>query len=197
MLVGFYWQEIKAKYNNLKLQQKLWIKRGVASVALLTFTLSYASVFVLSLLFHLWGANYLPHWLQHVAYDWGNWNHDVWLYADKWKMGWLRIILFFFWFATLYWIFRRYERQIALRSKGILELLGKNSLFVYTCHAFIIFTLKMYFIPSRTNFLQNFLVTGVGLTALVLATMAYKRLQNRYDLNGSKLKMSLKSVFSS
>lgn len=176
MLIGFYWEAIQRAWHQQGPWRQLLIKKGFLTAALVTFAASYASVYVLSLLFHLWGDNLLPGWLQHVAYDWGNWNYDVWLYADKWTMGPLRILLFFIWFPVLYGLFRRYENRLQHFSRGLLEMLGRNSLFVYSAHAFIVFTLKMYFIPATTSFLQNFLITGAGLVALILITMSYTRL---------------------
>ena len=177
ILVGFYWQRIEAAYERLKPRQKLGLKRGFAAAALATFTISYASVYVLSLLFHLWGDNHLGPALQHVAYDWGNWNHDIWNNADKWTMGPVRVLLFFTWFPVLFWLFRRYEQLLSRYSRGLLELLGRNSLFVYTAHSFIVFTFKMYLIPAKTNFIQNFLITGAALALLIAATMIYKRIE--------------------
>ncbi len=177
ILIGFYWQQIEVWFRRLKAHRRREIKLGLATLAGLTFVISYASVYVLSLLFHLWGANLLPHWWQHVAYDWGNWNHDVWLYADKWTMGPLRVVLFLLWFTVLYWLVRRYEKQIARTSRGLLELLGRNSLFVYVAHAFIVFIFKMYLIPSSTSVVQNLLITSAGIVLLVAITWLYKMVE--------------------
>lgn len=177
IIIGFYWHEITARFNSLKASTRLRLKRSLAVLAAITFLISYSSVFVLSLLFHIWGWGYLPAWLQHVAYDWGNWNHDVWLYADKWTMGPLRIALFFIWFPVLFWLLRRYEYRLNQATRGVVELLGRNSLFVYTAHAFIVFALKIYVIPPKTRFWQNFLITVVALAALIGITLLYNRLR--------------------
>jgi len=177
IIIGFYWQEIEVKFRALKPKSRKIAKRSFAAAAAVTFLISYSSVFVLSLLFHLWGDNLLPHWWQHIAYDWGNWNYDIWLYADKWTMGPVRLALFFIWFPVLYWVIRRYEALINKRSFGLLELLGQNSLFVYTAHAFIVFSFKLYLIPAKTNFFQNFLITALGLILLVAITKTYKKIQ--------------------
>jgi hypothetical protein len=176
ILIGFYWNTIQRKWAVQRPERQNLIKKAFLSTALISFVFSYASVYVLTLLFYLWGDNHLPGFWQHVAYTWGNWNHDIWLYADKWTMGPVRIILFFIWFPVLYRLFRRYEYKIQRYSRGLLEMLGRNSLFVYSAHAFIIFTLKMYFIPPRTNFIQNFIITGAGVVLLVLVTAVYTRL---------------------
>jgi hypothetical protein len=179
IIVGYYWNEIVARFNTLSPTRRRLIKRSMAALAAITFVASYASVFVLSLLFHLWGDNLLPHWWQHVAYDWGNWNHDIWIYADKWTMAPLRVVLFFIWFPVLDWVVRRYEQPINRATRGIVELLGRNSLLVYTIHAFIVFAFKMYLIPPKTNFIQNFLITGFGLALLVLLIYGYKKIEPR------------------
>ena len=176
ILIGYYWQPIQNRFTSLSAHRRTIIKRSFLGLALATFTFSYASVYVLSLLFHLWGDNHLPAAWQHVAYTWGNWNHDVWLYADKWTMGPIRIALFFIWFPVLFSLFRRYENYLQRYSRGLLEMLGRNSLFVYSAHSVIVFTLRMYFIPPTTNFLQNFAITGAGLICLILVTMLYTRL---------------------
>lgn len=179
ILVGFYWQGIVNRFRGFKTEQRKLVKRATVALAAITFIIGYASVFALSLLFNIWGTGRLPQPLQHVAYDWGNWNYDIWLYADKWTMGPLRILLFFLWFTVLYWVVHKYEERITKASRGILELLGRNSLFVYVTEAFIVFILKMYIIPPHTNFIENFLITTAGLAALVLITAAYKHLESR------------------
>jgi len=172
IIIGFYWQELKRWLQNLKPKTQHYLERTVYGVAFVTFAASYLSVYLLSLLNHLYG-NLTP-WLRHVTYTWNNYNYDVWVYAQKWTMGPLRVVLFCFWFSTMFLLVNRYQEQIKRYSRGVLELLGRNSLLVYAIHAFIIFGLKMYFIPAQTNFLQNFLITGAGLTLLIGITVLYK-----------------------
>jgi hypothetical protein len=191
IIIGFYWQEIKQGWDKLKAAQRRLIKRVIVALAAVSFVASYASVFLLSLLNHLYDS--LTPWLRHVTFTWNNYNADIWVYADKWKMGWLRIILFFLWFMVLYWISRRYERQIGRATRGLLELLGRNSLYVYTAHAFIVFILKMYVIPPQTSVVQNFLITGAALAALIAVTIAYKRLEPKLSW---PRKLAISQIFS-
>jgi hypothetical protein len=177
IIIGFYWGQVEAAFRKLKKPRRRQIKAAVFAVAGITVFASYMSVYLLSLLFHMWGWNRLPHWGQHIAYDWGNWNHDVWLYADKWTMGPVRVALFAFWFTALYWLIRRYESLISRYSRGLLELLGRNSLMVYTIHSFIVFIFKMYLIPTHTNLALNFLITGAGLILLICLTNLYVKLK--------------------
>jgi hypothetical protein len=177
IIIGFYWQDLESRFRKLTSRQRTVIKRSFVAAFGLTFIASYACVFVLSLLNYLWGLGHLPQWLQHATWTWNRLNYDVWVYADKWTMAPLRIVLFCLWFPALYWIVHKYENQINNFTKGILELLGRNSLFVYTVHAFIVFAFKLYLIPIRTNFLQNFLITSAGLALLVIITKYYKKIQ--------------------
>lgn len=174
ILAGFYWFEIEKRYRGLSSKRRGKLNKAFIITALITFTLSYASVYVLSLLNNLYDS--LTPWLRHLTFTWNNYNSDVWVYAQKWTMGPLRVLLFFIWFPVLYAIFRRYEKPIGRYSRGVLEMLGRNSLFVYTAHAFIVFALKLYFIPPATSFIENFLFTGVGLALLIAVTQAYTKL---------------------
>src|SRR5581483_2418129 len=54
IIIGFYWNEIRARFASLQAEQRRGIKRAVAAATAVTFILSYASVFVFSLLYHLW-----------------------------------------------------------------------------------------------------------------------------------------------
>jgi hypothetical protein len=191
IIIGYYWYEIERWFGLLVASRKRLIKRSLASLAAITFGISYASVFVLSGLFHLWGDNHLPHWWQHVAYVWGNWNFDIWRFADKWSLGPIRVALFLVWFPVLYWLVRRYEIKINKYSRGVIELLGRNSLFVYTLHAFIVLGFKLYLIPAKTNFIENFLITSSALALLIAITIVYKRLTPRLSVLNTRLYKSV------
>ncbi|HSX17766.1 MAG TPA: OpgC domain-containing protein [Candidatus Saccharimonadales bacterium] len=195
IIIGFYWNEIVSRFRRLSAERRRLIKRVFATLAAATFIVSYASVYILSLLNYFYGS--LTPWLRHVTFTWNDYNSDIWVFADKWKVGWLRILLFLIWFPVFYWILHKYEKQIGRASRGLLELLGRNSLFVYTIHAFIVFILKMYVIPPKTNFILNFLITGSALVTVVLATIVYKRLEAWLGTIGySKLKLTISQVFS-
>lgn len=171
MIVGFHWHEILGRINSLKARQKRIIKRSLYAAAGITFTVSYGSVYLLSLLNdHI---SSLPQWLESFTFHWNSFNEYSWLYAEKWTMGPLRIALFLFWATVLYMWVRKHEQKINRYTKGILELLGQNSLFVYGLHSFITFGFK-FFIPAKTNFLINFGITLMALLALIWGTMAYK-----------------------
>ncbi len=171
MLIGYYWQWLTDKWNNLTHLAKRRIKILVNTVTAISFIFSYASVYVLSVLNEkLTG---LPHWLYSLTLHWNTVNTRLWLYAQKWDLGILRIILFMFWFISLYMFINKYHRSINRRTKYLIELLGRNSLLVYIEHSIIVFIFK-YFIPNQTAFWENFLFTAGALVSLLVVTIAYK-----------------------
>jgi hypothetical protein len=176
MLVGFYWSQLEVKFNDLKPRVRRRIKLSVIWVSALTFLLSYLSVYVLSVLNQRLAT--LPHSLQTLTYRWNDINEFVWLYAQKWTVGPLRIVLFMFWFAALFMLVRRYENAINKGTKGTLELLGRNSLFVYIAHAFIVFGFKFFVLPGHPLWI-NFIVTAAALAILIGVTLLYVRIKPR------------------
>ncbi|HVS78904.1 MAG TPA: OpgC domain-containing protein [Candidatus Saccharimonadales bacterium] len=172
IFVGFYWQQLDRQFRKLSAKQRRAVKRGMAAASIVTFSLSYASVFLLSFLNRHYDS--ITPWLRHLTFTWNHYNADIWVYAQKWTMGPWRVAMFFLWFTTLYWFVRRYEQPIARYSYGLLELLGRNSLFVYTAHSVIVFAFYMYLIPAHTGLWQNFLITALGLVLLIAITRAYK-----------------------
>lgn len=98
-------------------------------------------------------------------------------YFDKNHLAPARVAVGAVWFTALYMSFRRYEKQIAKYTHGVLEVLGKQSLFVYSLHAFILFIIDLYFIPMPGHtVLQNTLVTVAVLEIIYIAAL------NRDDL---------------
>ncbi len=173
MLVGYYWNELNAKWRSLKPASKRLVRRGVVTLSAVTFAFSYGTVYILSELNEYLGR--LPHWLQTTTLSWNRYTYDVWIYAQKWTMGPLRVGLFFLWGSVLYMWVARHEKAINRRTKGVLLVIGQNSLFVYIFHSVIVFIFK-FFIPVKTNALQNFGITTLALGILVGGTYLYRYL---------------------
>lgn len=87
----------------------------------------------------------------------------------------LRLIVGSFWFIGLYLLVHRYEKRINQLSSGVFEVLGKNSLFVYCLHAFLLFTLDMYLI--KIDGLPGIITTT--LIALLMVTVIYFSAKNK------------------
>jgi hypothetical protein len=171
MVIGFYWNEIRQKIDSWGKPTKLWFKKGVYSLAATTFAFSYSGVYLLSAIEK--HPAFFPNWIQHLGWHWSLLNDTIWQYCPKWTLGPGRIAFFMIWFIALYILVERYEKTISKCSYGILELLGKNSLFVYVTHAFIIFGL-MVLVPAHTNFYENFAFTLVALASIIFITSIYR-----------------------
>jgi hypothetical protein len=174
MLVGFYWKELQKWGSELRAKQKLLIKRSLVSVTAVSFGLAYATVYILSELNTHFGS--LPPGLKSFTLSWNHFNQYVWTYADKWTMGPLRLILFAVWASVLYMLVSKREQAINRRTKGVLVLLGQNSLFVYIFHSLIVLAFK-FFIPAHTNALQNFGIVSLALAILIGGTYLYRYLR--------------------
>lgn len=177
MLAGFYWDEITAWFKKMSNRQKKYLSIGVYGLSAATLAISYASVFLLSYADEHFSP--MPPWLQNTTIHFNNLNDQIWVHSQKWTLGPLRIVLFFLWFSALYLLVHRREIKINQRTKGVLELLGRNSLYVYVLHSFIVFAFKFY-IPVHTNIYQNFGITLLALLALVYGTQAYQKLRSDY-----------------
>ena len=184
MIAGFYWGEIQKWSRGLKPNLRRRLKVSLVTFAVTTFTLSYLSVFLLSKMNQrlLGNPQSMSPWWTSLTNQLNSTNEYLWLYAQKWTVGPLRIILFIAWFLVLFMLVQRFEKQITRATKGLVELLGRNSLFVYIDHAFIVFAFK-FFIPAKTNIYQNFLITAAALFLLVITTVQYTKWQD-----GRKLK---------
>jgi len=181
MLMGFYWRELSAKWQSLKRSTRKVIKRSVLTITAITFAYSYAVVYVLSELNSHWNA-LSPSW-HNFTLDWNGFNQYAWTYADKWTMGPVRLILFFIWGSVIYaWVAQR-EDLINRRTRGVLLLIGQNSLFVYIFHSVIVFVFK-YFIPAKTTGVQNFAIVSLALAVLIGGTYFYRLARSRWpDVN--------------
>ena len=179
--MGFYWRELSAKWQSLKRSTRKVIKRSVLTITAITFAYSYAVVYVLSELNSHWNA-LSPSW-HNFTLDWNGFNQYAWTYADKWTMGPVRLILFFIWGSVIYaWVAQR-EDLINRRTRGVLLLIGQNSLFVYIFHSVIVFVFK-YFIPAKTTGVQNFAIVSLALAVLIGGTYFYRLARSRWpDVN--------------
>ena len=84
----------------------------------------------------------------------------------------IRLLIGTLWFAGLYIVFRQYEPQIDRLTRGTLQVFGKNALYVYSVHAFILFAIDVYFRPpgGSSNFFLNTIITATVLILIYYAT---------------------------
>lgn len=171
MLIGYYWNELNQRISDLSKRQKQLLKNSLFGITAVTFSISYAAVYVLSEL-NQYYESLSPGW-QHATLVWNRFTNYTFIYSDKWTMGPLRVVLFFIWAATVYMLVRRHESWINAKTRGILLVIGQNSLFVYIFHSVIVFIFK-YFIPAKTNPLENFAIVSLALIIMVCATYLYR-----------------------
>jgi len=99
-------------------------------------------------------------------------------FLNRDTLGFLRIIVGCVWFISLFILVRRYEHSIEKMTKGVFTLLGRNSLFVYCIHGFIIFLVDSIMLPPNPpNILLNTLLGILFVTTLILLTY----LKDRYS----------------
>lgn len=86
----------------------------------------------------------------------------------------LRLLVGIIWLSALYMLFRHFEKQISKFTRGILEVFGRQSLFIYGLHAFVLFIIDLYFLPPYMSpLVKNTIVTTLVLITIYLA--AYYR----------------------
>ena len=110
--------------------------------------------------------------------------HAVYLrlddFLERGNLGILRLLVGVFWFVSLFLFVRRYEKTIEKFTRGLLTLLGKNSLFVYCLQAFIIYLVDSIISPpEQSNILLNTILGVIFVTILVAATY-YKEKVSTY-----------------
>jgi fucose 4-O-acetylase-like acetyltransferase len=91
-------------------------------------------------------------------------------------MGPVRIFLFLIWFAAIFLWVERNAQRINRLTLGFIDLLGRNSLFVYVAHAFIVFIFRL-FVPGGTQLFANFAITAAALALLIGTTYYYNKFQ--------------------
>ena len=161
IILGYYLPHIEEWFRDLPRRRQQLIFVTVCSIAVVSYIFSML-LFVIA-----------PHVLSADSSIMSFHNQLV-PYFDKNHLAPARVAVGIVWFAALYLVYRRFEKRIARHSFGILEVLGRQSLFVYCLHAFLLFIIDLYVIPPTGHSIAaNTLVTFQVLTIIYLA--AYYR----------------------
>lgn len=156
IILGYYLPAIEGWFGELRYRSRTVITWSVCSVAVVTYIISMLLFVVAPLV--------LPadHQIMRL--------HDELVpLFDKNHLAPARVAVGVVWFTALYMLFRRYEKQISRGTRGVLEVFGKQSLFVYCLHAFILFAIDVYFRPPA----PNLIVANTVVTLIVLTTIYY------------------------
>ncbi len=159
IILGYYLPHIEQWFRNLTPTTRRVLFAAVCSVALITYITSVWLFVVVPL---LPDSPFKDLYAQLVPL------------FDKNHLAPARIAIGIVWFAALYMTIRRYESWISRTTRGVIEVFGRQSLFVYTFHAFVLFIIDLYFAPPPGHsIIANTLVTLLVLVIIYIA--AYYR----------------------
>ena len=158
IILGFYLPHIEALFKSFSKDRQRTIFRGVLMSGLTTYMFSVILFLIIPMVLS-WYAPAMQLHDQAISY------------FDKLHLAPARISIGILWFVALYMVCRQYEKQIHRWSYGILDTLGKNSLFVYGLHAFILFFIDLYLTPVNSpSFAANTLYTTIVIALIYLVT---------------------------
>lgn len=162
IIIGFYLPHLEQWFSSLSKSVQKYIFTGICTVALVTY--------ILSMLLFLIAPLVLGPETQIVQI-----RNTILPYFDKTHLDPARIAVGVFWFTALYMSYRRYEKSISKVTRGVLEVFGRQSLFVYCFHAFVLFIIDLYFYPtnSETSIILNTIITTAVL-GLIYTTAYYR-----------------------
>ena len=162
IVLGYYLPHLEEWFYKLSKPLQRTIFGTVCITALTTYVISLI-VFVFLPILH-------PH-DTHIV----NLSQQIILqHFDKDHVAPARFAIGVLWFAALYMTFRRFEKQISHYTFGVLEVFGRQSLFVYGLHALILFFIDMYMVPPPGHTkVVNTIATFIVLTIIYFA--AYYR----------------------
>jgi hypothetical protein len=157
IILGYYLPHIEAWFKNFSRRQQQAIFVSICFVAFVTY-LASMFLFVVAPV-----ALPVNSWAIHLQ-------GQLAPYFDKNHLAPARVAIGVIWFAALYMVYRRYEKQISDYSFGILEVLGRQSLFVYCFHAFVLFIIDLYIAPPAIHSIA--LNTLITLQVLIIVYFA-------------------------
>lgn len=156
IIIGYYLPQIEYWFKHLKRNKQRLIFRGITMVAFVTYIYSVIFFVAVPILVPTTSP------VQEVA-------QVLTPYFDKNHLSPLRLIVGTVWFIALYMVYRRYEKEVSRKTLGILEVFGRQSLFVYCLHAFVLFAIDLYLVPPP---MHNKIINTV-ITVLVLAIIYF------------------------
>jgi hypothetical protein len=161
IILGYYLPHIEEWFRSLS-------KTVRRSLFIVMVGVAFAS-YVFSMLLFVVGPMVLP-----ANSPWVTLYTQLVPYFDKNHLAPARVGVGIVWFAALYMVFRVYEKPISKYTRGVLEVFGRQSLFVYTFHAFVLFILDLYFIPPvGHSIFDNTLITLI--VTIIIYQAAYYR----------------------
>lgn len=158
LIIGFHWIDVEAWWNKLSKKTRSLLLNPI----LITAGVTLIGNIVLAIVSGFGGAH------NEAARFY---NTMLSTLFDKDGLPILRLILFGFWFILGFTFVKRYEQYI-IRSFGwILLPFGKNSLYVYTLHAILLFFAHLLITPGTQpsiliSFIGSIIILGLILIAI-------------------------------
>lgn len=171
VIIGYYLPQIEAAIREIPKKQRTLLANTLFTVAAITFAISTALTIIFPTLAggyqHLFSPSFNAFILQAIDFRF-TLDQSV-FHRDTLAIG--RILIGVLWFAALFVLYRKYEKQIDKATKGTLLLLGTNSLFVYGLQSFVLFLMDAFLDPSgETNIFLNTFITTTAIYIVYLAT---------------------------
>jgi len=169
IIIGYYFPIITRWVSQLPKQVKFIASGSIISISIITFILSILHYVVLPAYPDLASAPLMQAAVMFADSISGS--------IDKASLDIGRLVIGSIWFAALFIIFRRFETSIDKGTGSTLQLLGKNSLFVYSLHAFVLFVIDMYLRPPGGS--EKFLLNTILVIIVVCIIYFVTRFKNR------------------
>lgn len=155
-IIGYYWPVLVERWSAISVATRKKIGIVLVSTAAVTLLGSVILVFGRELIGGAIG-NQIDT-IHHIVEQ--NFNKD--------RMPLTRILLGTIWFWALFWVLRKYEKQVVKHIGWLLLPLGENSLYVYTIQAFIVFFAHLFILqPNATPSILINLAVSIAALALV------------------------------
>ena len=160
LTIGFYWPALQKRWDALAKRTRAYILGPILTIAVATIIANVILAFTTG--FGGNGSAAAQFYNEMLA---STFNKD--------SLTPLRILLFGTWFSLGLFIVMRYEKQIIKWAGWILLPFGKNSLYVYTLHAVLLFFAHLIIPPDSSN---NLIINFIGsVLILVLILFAVKK----------------------
>lgn len=158
LIIGFHWVDIEAWWRRLSTKLRALLLNPILAIAGITLVANI----VLAIISGFGGANN-----EAASFS----NAMLSTLFDKDRLPILRLILFGFWFVLGFTFVKRYEKYIVRLFGWLLLPFGKNSLYVYTLHAVLLFFVHLIITPGAqpgilVSFAGSIAILGIILLAI-------------------------------
>jgi len=160
MIIGYYLPHLRKLWNTgISIKQRRTISYVLVYTTVITFSLS-----VLLLVILPYANSELQNgFIDTIVSTVQSYPHIF----DKQTLGIGRLILGTIWFSCLYFFTRTYESKINTFTKGFVEIFGRNSLFIYGLHAFVLFVILTVIYPIHAdNVFINTILSALTLVVI-------------------------------